>query len=115
MAGERDWEKELAKIDRQLASLPDEQLLPEREAGNWKKREVPPAKSTKPLPAGGSVSVESGRPPKAWLTYVRVLLSLALGVGMLFWPYEARCGVGLVAYLGAVSVVIASGIWSSIW
>ncbi|HEY7394790.1 MAG TPA: hypothetical protein VH559_08095 [Gemmatimonadaceae bacterium] len=115
MAGERDWEKELAKIDRQLASLPDEQLLPEREAGTWKKREVAPAKSTKAPPAPGrSVSAESDRPRKG-LMYLRVLLSLALGAGMLFWPYEARCGVGLVAYLGAVAVVIASGIWSSIW
>ena len=113
MPGERDWEKELAKIDRQLAAMPDEQLLPEREAGSWKKREAPTAKAAKA--PGGSAPVERGRPPKAWLTYVRVLLSLALGAGMLFWPYEARCGVGLAAYLGAVGVVIASGIWSSVW
>jgi len=113
MPGERDWEKELAKIDRQLASMPDEQLLPEREAGSWKKREVPSAKPAKA--PGGSVPVERGRPRKAWLMYVRVLLSLALGAGMLFWPYEARCGAGLAAYLGAVGLVIASGIWSSIW
>ena len=113
MPGERDWEKELAKIDRQLASMPDEQLLPEREAGTWKKREVPTAKAAKA--PGGSVPVERGRPRKAWLIYARVLLALALGAGMLFWPYEARCGAGLVAYLGAVAVVIASGIWSSIW
>ena len=25
---DRDWEKELAKIDKQLASLPDEALMP---------------------------------------------------------------------------------------
>src|SRR5215510_11448016 len=114
MPGERDWEKELAKIDRQLASMPDEQLLPEREVGSWKKREVGTVKSTKAPPPGGSVSVERGSPRKG-LMYLRVLLSLALGAGMLFWPYEARCGAGLAAYLGAVGLVIASGIWSSIW
>ena len=27
MAGDRDWEKELAKVDKQLASLSDEALL----------------------------------------------------------------------------------------
>jgi hypothetical protein len=33
----------------------------------------------------------------------------------LFWPYSARCGAGLLAYLGAVAVVIAAGWWSAFW
>jgi hypothetical protein len=43
------------------------------------------------------------------------LLSIALGVGILFWPYDARCGFGLAGYLAAVGVVTASGIWSAVW
>jgi hypothetical protein len=34
---------------------------------------------------------------------------------MLVWPYPSRCGPGLFAYLGAVAVVITSGVWSSVW
>jgi hypothetical protein len=114
MAGDRDWDKELAKIDKQLASLPDEALL-EREAApaGIGKREAGVGKGVKA--PSTSAPVESGRPPKAWLMYVRLLLSVALGAGMLFWPYEARCGFGLAAYLGAVAVVITSGVWSSVW
>ena len=47
--------------------------------------------------------------------FARVTLSVALAVGMLFWPYEVRCGGGLALYLGAVSVVVASGVWSAVW
>ena len=113
MAGDRDWDKELAKIDKQLASLPDEALLP-----------APPAASAKGQAAGGKAPAKAAaaaspsRPagePKAWTMYLRLTLSVALGVGMMFWPYEARCGLGLAAYLGAVGVVITSGVWSAVW
>ena len=46
---------------------------------------------------------------------VRLLLSVALGVGMIFWPYEARCGLGLLGYLLAVGVLIGAGAWSAVW
>ena len=45
----------------------------------------------------------------------RLLLAVALGVGMLFWPYDARCGLGLAGYLAAVGVVVGAGVWSSVW
>jgi hypothetical protein len=47
--------------------------------------------------------------------FLRLLLSVALGVAIVFWPYDARCGFGLAGYLAAVSVVTASGIWSAVW
>jgi hypothetical protein len=47
--------------------------------------------------------------------YLRVGLSVALAVGMMFWPYDAKCGAGLGLYLGAVSAVMVSATWSSIW
>jgi len=110
---DRNWDKELAKVDKQLASLSDEALLApaagsgKGEAGRGK----PAAKgSSPPMPA------QSGeRTGRRWGMYVRLTLSVALGVGMVVWPYEARCGVGLAAYLAAVVVVVTSGVWSSIW
>jgi len=47
--------------------------------------------------------------------YARLTLSVMVGVAMVIWPYPARCGVGLAGYLAAVAVVIASGVWSSVW
>jgi len=107
-----DWDKELAKIDKQLASMSDAEL-------------VAPGPARPSLPAGKA----AGRPPALAFPqsdgpvsrgaiialYGRVGLSVALGVGMLFWPYDAKCGAGLALYLGAVLSVIVSGVWSAVW
>ena len=57
------------------------------------------------------------RPPKraADGAIARLALVVILGVAMLFWPYGARCGPGLAAYLGAVGVLVGGGIWSAVW
>jgi hypothetical protein len=46
---------------------------------------------------------------------LRLLLATALGVGMVFWPYEARCGGGLFGYLAATGMLVAAGTWSAMW
>jgi hypothetical protein len=110
---DRDWDKELAKVDRQLASLSDEALLPETRA------KADAAKGAKGVRGGGTAAlpadtgdVRGGTP---WGVYVRLALSVALAVGIVMWPYQSRCGLGLAGYLAGVAVVTASGIWSSIW
>ncbi|MGH7619744.1 MAG: hypothetical protein ACREPM_21230 [Gemmatimonadaceae bacterium] len=107
---DRNWDKELAKVDKQLASLSDE--APVQPAGGAKGGA--PAKGSS---KGASVSADTGDVSgrARWGMYARVTLSVALGVGMVIWPYEARCGFGLAGYLAAVVVVITSGVWSSIW
>ena len=97
---ERDWNKELAKIDRQLESVSDEALLPTRGA---------------PTPAAREARVAEQRATSTVGVMLRLLLAVALGVGMLFWPYAARCGVGLFGYLAATAAVVGGGIWSSVW
>ena len=96
----RDWEKELAKIDKQLESVSDEALLPAKGA---------------PTPAAKAEAVEKQRTTSTFGVMARLILAVALGVGMFFWPYSARCGAGLFAYLAAVGVLIGAGVWSSIW
>ena len=107
---DRDWEKELAKVDKQLASLSDDALLGPTAV-------VPSGKAQAGAPsAKGGVApavAPAGKTP--WGMYARLTLSVALGVGMVLWPYEARCGVGLAAYLAAVVAVVGSGVWSSVW
>ena len=41
--------------------------------------------------------------------------SYTKGVAIVFWPYAARCGLGLGAYLAAVATLIAAGAWSAVW
>ena len=95
-----DWDKELAKIDRQLESVSDAQLVSAPRA---------------PQPAGKS-GVVAPRQRSAMLGLAaRLALALALSIAMLFWPYDARCGTGLLAYLGAVAAVVGAGLWTTFW
>ena len=97
---DRNWDAELKKIDRQLESVSDEALFP--------------AKSAKGAPARAQAA-ELQRTTTTWGVFLRLSLTVALGVGMAFWPYSARCGMGLFGYLGAVSALLVSGVWSSVW
>ena len=46
---------------------------------------------------------------------LRIGLSLAVGVGIVFWPYTHDCGGGLFWFLGAAVVVVVGGLWSVFW
>jgi len=102
---ERDWAKEMKKIDRQLESISDEALFPAKTGA---------AKGPKAA-AARAENLEKQRTTSTLGVFLRLLLSVALGVGIYFWPYDARCGLGLFGYLAAVGVVTASGIWSAVW
>jgi len=102
---EHDWAKEMKKIDRQLESISDEALFPTKTA---------PAKGAKGAPTKAE-NREKQRTTSTFGVFLRLLLSVGLGVGIYFWPYDARCGFGLAGYLAAVGVVTASGIWSAVW
>lgn len=97
---DRDWNRELAKIDKQLESVADEQLFPKSAAKTTPERQEIVEKQSRTSTLG---------------VMMRLLLAVALGVGMLFWPYEARCGLGLLGYLAAVGVLVTAGIWSAVW
>ena len=97
---ERNWDAELKKIDRQLESVSDEALFP--------------TKAAKGAPAKAQAA-ELQKSTTTWGVFLRLSLTVALGVGMAFWPYSARCGLGLTGYLGAVAALLVSGVWSSVW
>lgn len=109
-----DWDKELAKIDKQLASMSDADLVaePARPA-------LPAGKGKAPAPVRQSAQAPAEAPAGGKYAtlglYARFGLSVALGVGMMFWPYDAKCGAGLALYLGAVAAVVISGVWSAVW
>ncbi len=96
----KNWDKELARIDKQLESMADEALLPSSGAA------TPEAKA--------EIKAQQSR-TRTLGVLARLTLAVALGVGILFWPYEVRCGLGLAGYLAAVGLVTASGVWSAIW
>src|SRR5207302_5956149 len=110
---ERNWDREMAEVDKPLAKLP--------EADPYLKGAVTPAAHR---PAGVGSPGSPYAPPhpgearargSAWLgTWARVVLGLLIGIGMTQWPYTHGCGLRLIVYLLGVAAVIAAGTWSGI-
>jgi hypothetical protein len=114
---ERDWSKELAKIDKQLEGLSEEALVSKPVTAPAGRGRGDESGDRGPLTASsaGAVPENAHRAAGPFGAYARLTLSVVLGVAIVLWPYEARCGIGLAAYLAAVTVVAVSGAWSAVW
>lgn len=91
----RDWDKELAAIDKVMARMPA--AAPEKA----------PAEAPRRAPAAASRFGVLG-------TWLRVLLGAALAVGITQWPYPSACGVNLAVYGTVIFLVILAGAWSAV-
>lgn len=101
----RDWDKEMAEIDKIMAKSPPAQLT-ERSSAAGPPTAVAPARSA-------PVASSTGR-RAALATWLRVGLGVALAAGMTQWPYFHACGTALFLYLGALGMVGLSGVWGMI-
>jgi hypothetical protein len=118
----RDWDKELAEIDRRLSSIPDEppeqRPAPAAPPAGRGSVPVPPPSSVAGAPARrlGNPADAMGR--RSWKTQAALLLRLAFGAAvvaaLIYWPYPARCGVGLGYYLALVGVLALAGVATSV-
>lgn len=105
--GKRDWDKELAAIDKIMASGPPAAAA----------QQAPAPQPSRAAVAGGGGEVRRAAGPGRYarlFTWVRLLLGLALGAAMTQWPYTHGCGVPLFAYLGGVLAVLVAALWSSV-
>ena len=100
---ERDWDKELAEVDRLLNQLPSHRE--DQVAAQASKRAQPAVR-----PGASGQDLGGGRIG----TWARVGLGLLLGIGMPLWPYDHACGIKLFIYLGGVLTVVVAGVWSSL-
>jgi hypothetical protein len=110
----RDWDKELAEIDRAIAKSPagppaGGAPAPAGPAG------APSAPThagpTRPgmiLPRGGA-SVTRGALAGTW---VKVLLAAALTVALVIFPYPKVCGLQLVGYFAVAGVAFLASLWA---
>jgi hypothetical protein len=90
----RDWDKELADIDKLITSSP-----------------VPaPGGKTPAAPSRGGPPAPVSR-REALGGWSRVLLGAMAGIGVSFWPYAHACGLGLWLYLGVSGTVVVAGTW----
>jgi hypothetical protein len=82
----RDWDKELADIDRTIAKQP-----------------APPVST----PIRGTPAPQRRFVALAWFW---ALLSILLAVALLVWPYDKSCGLRLIFFLGASALALLVGI-----
>lgn len=108
MTGPRDWDKEMADIDRLLAA----------------EKSAPPSAAPQPaamVKGGGApvaptfrptVAATTSRPRDAIGVWLKMLLGALGGAALLTWPYGKSCGTPLYLYLLGVTAVGAAGVWA---
>ncbi len=101
----RDWDKEMAEIDKIMAKTPPAQLTERSGAGGQAAAAAAPARGKAVAPAGRRAVLA---------TWFKVGLGVALAAGMTQWPYFHACGTALFLYLGAIGMVGLSGIWGMV-
>ena len=102
MTAPRDWDKELAAIDKAIDKMP---------AGSAPAPAAPAGASPTPVRRAEAPVARPGRPVATWF---RVVLVLALAVAMPFWPYAHQCGINLYLYLGAAAFLVFAGAWGAV-
>jgi hypothetical protein len=117
--GPRDWDKELAEIDKIIAGTPPAKQTASGAAsgpGGGAVAGAGGAGSGGAAPTRPSAGAQVGRVSRkeSLATWFRVGLGVALAAGMTQWPYFHACGTSLFLYLGAVGVLGVSGIWGAL-
>ena len=84
----RDWDKELANIDKAIGKQP--------------------GPTPAPTPAGKPLT-PTGRRFVA-LTWFWTALAIVLGLGLIIWPYDKVCGIRLGFYLFAAALALLMGV-----
>jgi hypothetical protein len=88
----------LKKIEREFDGLPPE----------------PSPASTRAKMESGRHKLEQRQQKEAAIgVYIRLVLVLALGSSIVYWPYSRSCGATLFMYLSSVSLVVIGGLWTA--
>ncbi|HJR34183.1 MAG TPA: hypothetical protein VJ817_04495 [Gemmatimonadales bacterium] len=104
----RDWDKEMAEIDKLIAKQPT--AAP---SGQGSVVRGGPAAPPAPQRAPAPPAARGGR--EALITWVKVLLGVGVAAAVgLAWPYAHVCGVPLYGYLAAAGGVVLVGLWGAV-
>lgn len=110
---DRNWEQELAKIDKQLASVSDEQLLAQNTAAQRAPLAAPASAKSAPAAKAAAVLAPTHQ-PRRWIAWAQLSVAIAAGAGLWFWPWATRCGLNAMSFTAATGAVMALGLWSAV-
>jgi hypothetical protein len=92
-------------VDRLLAQLP----------GLQGEAPAPRAAPRQAVSGGGGVHyVQYAEQEDLLGPWARLLLGLALGTMIAWWPYPRSCGFPLIGYLGAILTIMLAGGWAAV-
>ena len=103
MTDPRNWDKELADIDKLMAA--DRVPVPSS----------PPARTGEPAGRATTVAAPRGasavttRPRDTFGIWLRALLGMLGAAALFYWPYSKSCGSMLYVYLVGVAAVVGIG------
>jgi len=95
-----DWHVELRKIEREYDGLPPEPSRAETRAQRLAKLHAREQAERRMTLFGAGARL--------------LLVGLLLGA-LWWWPYAAKCGPGLGAFLGAQSMIVVGGVWAAVF
>lgn len=107
----RNWDKELAEIDKVIARMPAQPppaQAPARVPPGTPPAGPPGAARAQPVLTSGGATPIRRRDRAA--TWVWIALALALGVLMPLWPQARDCGLGLIYYLAAGAALVITAL-----
>ncbi len=106
----KDWDKQMAEIDKAMSKLPQEPPRTEPPQRRATGADVPQAA---PGGKGASVAAVPRRGGMFWVWTRLILVSLLAG-GLAFWPYQRECGLGLAGYMLTLMLVCSVGVWTAV-
>jgi len=102
MAESRDWDKELAEIDRLIGAPGGAAPAPMAARKPPGKPALPPGRERKALTRKEALG--------GW---VRTGFGVALAASVVQWPFASPCGFPLAIHAGAIGMVMVAGLWSA--
>jgi hypothetical protein len=102
--GRREPDPMAGVVDRLLAQLPGLQGQPY----------APPRATRQAVGGGMLVQPQPSLREDLFGPTTRLILSLALGTMIAWWPYPRSCGLPLVGYFSAILTIIVGGGWAAV-
>jgi hypothetical protein len=99
MSDQRDWDRELANIDKAIAKQGPAPTG------------APPSGASAPR---GPAAMPAPRRRSVALAWFWVVLAVALAAALPLWPYEKSCGLQLFFFLGAAGVTMLVGLLGAV-